>query len=51
LDALPFIILSIRNGLLVAIFVLLARDIWPGGLLSRPPVGKPSSPEDLPEAA
>jgi hypothetical protein len=51
LDALPFIILTIRNGLLAAIFVLLARDIWPGGLLNRPPVVKPSSPDDLPEAA
>lgn len=51
LDALPFIILTIRNGLLAAIFVLLARDIWPSGLLSRSPVVKPVSPDDLPEAA
>ncbi len=28
LDALPFLILAFRNCLLIAIFVLLARDIW-----------------------
>lgn len=29
LDALPFVILAVRNGLLAAIFVMLIRDIWP----------------------
>ncbi|MDB5078374.1 MAG: hypothetical protein JWP00_298 [Chloroflexi bacterium] len=51
LDALPFVILSIRNGLLVAIFVLLVRDIWPGGLFSRRPAGKSPTPGDLSEVA
>ncbi len=50
LDALPFIILAVRNGLLAAIFVMLARDIWPSGIFSRRPTGKPLPSSDLAES-
>ncbi len=49
LDALPFIILTVRNGLLAAIFVMLARDIWPSGIFSRPTC-KPLPSSDLAES-
>lgn len=47
LDALPFIILTVRNGLLAAIFVMLVRDIWPGGIFTRKQPDRITTRRDL----
>ncbi|MBN9389512.1 MAG: DUF2029 domain-containing protein [Chloroflexi bacterium] len=52
LDALPFIILAVRNALLAVIFVMLIRDIWPNsfGFLNRRQSDKPSPTTELTES-